>query len=188
MATTKAIRTLALSVHFRQPKFGMKNYEILSRASAFLLAVDPPDVTTTLSSSSSIHKDGSKSTYDHLLKNEMERKEKELKRKYKYEPAGGPPREIKDLKWLEFLPKDNRPVAHVVASSHVLAPWMWKEYYPQDWISQVDLEHCAYSLDVICSSQPDKSLAKFALNPYPIHHPESMDLSIIHLKNETTGA
>ena len=40
---------------------------------------------------------------------------------------------------------------------------------------------------MICSSQPDKSIAKFALNPYPIHHPENMDLSIIHLKNETAG-
>jgi hypothetical protein len=27
-------------------------------------------------------------------------------------------------------------------------------------------------------------LAKFALNPYPIHHPGGLDLAVIHLKEE----
>lgn len=31
---------------------------------------------------------------------------------------------------------------------------------------------------------PNKSLAKFALNPYPIHHPEGKDVALIHLKDE----
>jgi hypothetical protein len=35
--------SLALSVHFRHPSLGMKDYEILSRATAFLLRVDPPE-------------------------------------------------------------------------------------------------------------------------------------------------
>lgn len=55
--------------------------------------------------------------------------------------VGGPSRDAKDLGWLEFVPRENRPVAHVVASSHVLAPWLWKDYYPQDWISRVSQEH-----------------------------------------------
>mmetsp|Transcript_30428 Transcript_30428/g.63806 ORF Transcript_30428/g.63806 Transcript_30428/m.63806 type:complete len:177 (-) Transcript_30428:3987-4517(-) len=37
----RSIKSLALSVYFKQPDLGMKDYEILSRASAFLLAVDP---------------------------------------------------------------------------------------------------------------------------------------------------
>ena len=32
-----------------------------------------------------------------------------------------------------------------------------------------------------------KSLAKFALNPYPIHHPEGKDVALIHLKDEDSS-
>ena len=136
MATTQAIRTLALSVHFRNPKFGMKNYEILSRASAFLLAVDPIDSSET-EHNFSIGKDA----YKHLELYEEAQRKKNLERSYAHEPAGGPIRHSSELGWLEFCPKDNRPVVHVIASSHVLAPWLWREYYPQDWIGQVEQEH-----------------------------------------------
>ena len=32
-----------------------------------------------------------------------------------------------------------------------------------------------------------EALAKFALNPYPIHHPEGRDIALIHLKQEEEG-
>jgi hypothetical protein len=125
-----AVKSLALSVYFKQPDFGMKDYEILSRASAFLLAVDPPDPQV---------KDG---PYGHLEKNERDRKYKMHKQDHQYTPAGGPEgREIKDLGWLEFAPKEVRPTVHCVCSSHVLAPFLWKDYYPQDWLSKVKQEH-----------------------------------------------
>lgn len=181
MTRENAIRSLALSVHFRQPSFGMKKYEILSRATAFLLAVDPPHCEND-----NLQKN-KPSAHSHLKEREEERSLKTLKRNYKFEPAGGPSRDAKDLGWLEFCPAESRPLVHVIASSHVLAPWRWKEYYTQEWISHVSQEHCSYSLDVICSTKPGVSLAKFALNPYPIHHPENMDLSIIHLKNENAA-
>jgi hypothetical protein len=125
----RRIQSLALSVHFKQPEFGMKDYEILSRASAFLLAVDPPEPQV---------KDG---PYGHLEKNERERKIKMYKQEHKYTPAGGPERELKDLGWLEFAPREVRPTVHCVCSSHVLAPFLWKDYYPQDWLGKVKLEH-----------------------------------------------
>jgi hypothetical protein len=68
-----------------------------------------------------------------------------------------------------------------VAASHVLAPWKWGNYYTQPWLQQVKAEHCVYSLEVYDKHKP---LAKFALNPYPIHHPEGRDLALIHLKQE----
>ena len=89
-----------------------------------------------------------------------------------------------------------------MASSHVLSPWQWPKYYGQDWLGEVKQEHVRYSLEVWGSSTdadgPDedtikhdgrllgsyKPIMKFALNPYPIHHPEGMDVSIIHLKQE----
>ena len=167
------IKSLALSVYFKQPDFGMKDYEILSRASAFLLAVDPPEPEI---------KDG---PYGHLEKNERDRKYKLHKQDHKYTPVGGPEdRELKDLGWLEFAPREVRPTVHCVCSSHVLAPFLWKDYYPHDWLSKVRQEHCTYMLEVFDPDQPANSLGKFALNPYPIHHPEGKDIALIHLKQE----
>ncbi len=123
------IQSLALSVYFKQPDFGMKDYEILSRASAFLLAVDPPDLK---------HEEG---PYGHLEKNERDRKMKMFRQAHKYTPAGGPERELKDLGWLEFAPREVRPTVHCVCSSHVLSPFLWKDYYPQDWLGKVKQEH-----------------------------------------------
>ena len=39
-------------------------------------------------------------------------------------------------------------------------------------------------MDVFDPANPGESLGKFALNPYPIHHPEGRDLAFIHLKQE----
>ena len=39
-------------------------------------------------------------------------------------------------------------------------------------------------MDVFDPLTPGESLGKFALNPYPIHHPEERDLAFIHLKQE----
>ena len=128
------IKSLALSVYFKQPDLGMKDYEILSRATAFLLAVDPRDPEDDPSNFS----DG---PYSHLEGSERARKIKMHKLEKGYTPAGGPEREIKDLGWLEFAPREARPVVHCVCSSHVLAPFLWKDYYPQDWLNKVKQEH-----------------------------------------------
>jgi len=165
-------------VYFKQPDLGMKDYEILSRASAFLLAVDPDPSSG----------DG-EGPYDHLAKNERDRKLKMFKQASKYTPAGHPgdQRTLQELGWLEYAPREVRPMVHCVCSSHVLSPYLWKDYYPQDWLNKVRQEHCAYSLEVF-DNDPETmetvSLGKFALNPYPIHHPEGKDIALIHLKQE----
>ena len=164
-------RALALSVHFKHPDLGMKDYEILSRASAFLLHVDPPKPADPTGK------------YAHLEISRAKQKAKLLKQDYAPDPAGGPPRRVQDLGWLEFAPGDYRPLVHCVAASHVLAPWKWKKYYPLDWLQVVTQEHCVYSLEVY-DPETAESLAKFALNPYAIHHPQEMDLAIIHFKQE----
>lgn len=42
-------------------------------------------------------------------------------------------------------------------------------------------------MEVFDPEFPEKgSLGKFALNPYPIHHPEGRDVALIHLKQEDT--
>lgn len=46
-------------------------------------------------------------------------------------------------------------------------------------------EHCAYALEVFDPSQPDgPALAKFALHNTPFHHPEGVDMAILHLQEE----
>ena len=173
----RGIKSLALSVHFKQPDFGMKDYEILSRATTFLLAVDPRE------------SDGSRkdSKYAFLDENIQERERRERLQNYAYEPAGGPRRRVEELGWLEFCPQTFRPVVHCVAASHVLAPWKWGNYYSQPWLQQVKPEHVVYSLEVFDPQKPQEALAKFALNPYPIHHPEGRDIALIHLKQEEEG-
>jgi hypothetical protein len=129
----RSIKSLALSVYFKQPDFGMKDYEILSRASAFLLAVDPPPPGYN-------NKDD---PYAHLEANERERQLKMYKQHHRYSPAGHPGdgRELDELGWLEYAPREVRPTVHCVCSSHVLAPFLWNQYYPQDWLTKVRQEH-----------------------------------------------
>ena len=219
--------SLALSVHFKHPDLGMRDYEILSRATAFLVNVDPPtpegdefetksdkhntSSTTTHNSQGFVHK----SAYPHLAENRSLREKLLHKQQYAYEPASGPRRFPHQLNWLEFCPNAFRPKVHVMASSHVLSPWLWPKYYGQDWLRLVNEEHVRYSLEVWGSGDGGnkrgnkdandkeennnvighdgklvgsyKPLAKFALNPFPIHHPQDMDIAVIHLKQEDTG-
>lgn len=128
----RSVKSLALSVYFKQPDLGMKDYEILSRASAFLLAVDPPAAGADPSSA-----------YAHLEANERDRQQKLHKQHHRYTPAGQPgdDRELTDLGWLEFAPREVRPIVHCVCSSHVLSPFLWKEYYAQEWLNKVRQEH-----------------------------------------------
>ena len=87
-----------------------------------------------------------------------------------------------------------------MASSHVLSPWKWPQYYGQDWLREVNEEHVRYSLDVYRNTGNEEMdgeegklkgsygpVAKFALNPYPIHHPNGLDVAVIHLKGEDDG-
>jgi len=177
----QSMRTLALNVHFKHPSLGMKQHEILSRATAFLLSVDPKDSTNQGD------EHGQSSPYDHLVKSRSERESRSRKQDYAFEPAGGKSRNASELDWLEFCPGKFRPLVHVVASSHVLSPWLWKKYYPQPWLDKISQEHVAYSVDVYDTrdeTSVSEPLATFALNPYPIHHPGNMDLAIAHLKQE----
>ena len=162
-------RSLALSVHFKQPDFGMEEYEILARASAFLVSIDPPEP----------EKPNDKYSF---LEESVEQRQKHIRRQeFVAEPAGGPRRQAAQLGWLEYCPAIFRPRVHCIASSHVLAPWLWPKYYTQDWLKDVKQEHCTYTLEVYDDTT---SVATVTLSPYVIHHPNNLDLGIVHLKDE----
>jgi hypothetical protein len=195
--------SLALSVHFLHPKLGMKDYEILSRATAFLLNVDPPDdsgPSITHAPNKNTTGRQTKSAFPHLATNKAQRDAFLHKQDYAYDPASGPKRHAHQLNWLEFCPTNFRPKVHVVASSHVLSPWRWPQYYGQEWLKEVNEEHVRYSLEVYKNTRGEENdgeegklkgtfgpVAKFALNPYPIHHPNGLDVAVIHLKGEDEG-
>lgn len=36
----------------------------------------------------------------------------------------------------------------LLTSSHIVAPWRWPQYYPQDWVRQVTNDHTRYTLEL----------------------------------------
>jgi len=172
-AGQKKFHSLALSVYFKHPVLKMKEYDILSRASAYLLAVDPEPEN---------QKEGD-DAFSHLKMAEIRRKKRAFQRQHGYTPAsaGG---KVSEMGWLEFAPREFRPTVHVVASSHVLAPYLWSDYYPHDWLTVLKQEHCRFQLDVL--DGPGNSLARFALQGHPYHHPEGRDVALVHFQDEKT--
>jgi hypothetical protein len=166
----RGLKSLALTVHFKHPNLRMNGYEILSRASAFLLGVDAKDKLDSL-------QEVGKGPYDHLDAAEERRMFRELKHvrgTTPITPVDG--RELLDAGWLEFVPREVRPRVHIVCSSHVVAPYLWKEYYPQDWLSVIRQEHCKFSLEVYDTNLQSDALATIDINSQPVHHPEGRDI------------
>jgi hypothetical protein len=125
--TKRGIKSLALTTYFMQPDLGMTEYEDLCRGTAFLLAVDPPDPS-------------GKGPYGHLEAAEVDRTLRDFKRKKNFTPPIGKGN-AKDMGWLEFMPREYRPNVHVLTTSHVVSPFLWLDYYPHDWLTQVRQEH-----------------------------------------------
>ena len=166
------INSLALTVRFLQPDLGMKEPEILSRATAYLLSVDAKEVKE-------------EGPHSHLKESELRRKERKYKQLRGRSSAVGEDRRMLDLSWLEFVPREVRPNVHVVCSSHVLSPFLWRDYYPQPWLDHVRQEHCSYALEVFNpTSSSQTPLGKYALHPEPLHHPEGKDIALMHVIDE----
>jgi hypothetical protein len=165
-------KSIALTTYFQHPDFNMKTPEILCRGTAFLLGIGPPEPETA------------KGPYGHLEAAEKQRKEQVFKSIHNYTPLGRGDRPFIDMGWFEFVPRDLRPQVHVVAASHVLSPFLWRDFYPQPWLAQVRQEHCSYAVEVYDEENYKEPLAKLALNSTPIHHPEGRDLSLIHFREE----
>ena len=123
----RGIKSLAFTTYFMQPELGMTKYEDLCRGTAFLLAVDPPDPS-------------GKGPYGHLEASEIERQLRDFKRKKNFTPPVTKGN-VMDMGWLEFLPREFRPNVHVLTTSHVVSPFLWLDYYPHDWLTQVRQEH-----------------------------------------------
>jgi hypothetical protein len=139
--------TASLSAWFCIPEQGMDGFEIMSRASAFLVKAD-------VDSMKGAFPVGHEST---------------MGARYAAKAA-------KNAAGLEF-----RPTHHVVTSSHVVSPWLWPKYYPEEWLQFVNEQHTYYTLEV--RDQDGTFISQVECNPVTYHHPNK-DLAILHLADE----
>ena len=109
---------LSISAWFCVPEQGMKEFEILSRASAFLLKRKSPS-----------------------FKSKM----------------------------------------HVLTASHVVAPWRFPKYYPQEWLQFVNEKNTHYTVEV--RHDDGVFLTQACLAPFTFIHP-TRDLAVLHLETE----
>lgn len=70
---------------------------------------------------------------------------------------------------------------HIVTSSHVVAPWKYPKYYPQEWLPYVNEDHIYCTIEL---RYPDGVfITQHDLNCISYHHP-TRDLVVMHLQDE----
>lgn len=74
---------------------------------------------------------------------------------------------------------------HVVTSSHVISPWKWPKYYPDEWIQHINEKHTHYTVEL--RHDDGVFVSQFELLPKSFHH-LSKDLAVLHLENEDNVA
>lgn len=73
------------------------------------------------------------------------------------------------------------PKVHLVTASHVVAPWRWPKYYPEEWLQQVCEKHALYTAEL---RHADGTFAtQSELKPISYHH-ATRDLAALHFENE----
>jgi hypothetical protein len=159
-----ASRKLALSITswFRVPEQGMKEFEVLSRASAFLVKSrfngQGPGAKFRFPL-------GKQRSEDDGLYAETNEVVSQLRNN-----------NSKDLEIPTFLPK-----FHVVTASHVVSPWLWPKYYPEQWLQYVDARHTHYTVEL--RDEQGVFITQSECIPITYHHPHR-DLAVLHLDDE----
>lgn len=110
---------LSISTWFSVKEQGMKDIEILNRASAFLVKANNSN-------------NRSKDDFEHKPIKPMTTNDKH---------NSGTPREIRysPLSASEY---------HIITSSHVIAPWKYPKYYTQDFIKYINETHTHYTIEL----------------------------------------
>ena len=69
----------------------------------------------------------------------------------------------------------------MLTSSHVVAPWRWPKYYPEEWLRSVNEKHTYYTVEI---RHPDGMfLTTIELAPVSYHHAKR-DVAILKFENE----
>jgi len=72
---------------------------------------------------------------------------------------------------------------HVLTASHVVAPWRFPKYYPDEWLQFVNEKHTHYTVEL--RHEDGVFMTQSELLPAAVHH-ASRDLAVLHLENEST--
>ena len=78
-----------------------------------------------------------------------------------------------------FVPSSADGALHVVGSSHVVAPWRWRGYYPQEWVGALDASHVTLTAE-LRDEERGRVLASFDVEPEVVHH-ASRDACVMRL-------
>ena len=137
--------SLSISSWFCIPEQGMKEFEILSRASAFVVKAN-----------SSLFKypygNGKNNTTREISKDGENNRGKFFQPEY-----------------------------HILTASHVVSPWRWPKYYPDEWLQYVSEKHTHYTVEL--RDESGVFITQSECVPVSYHH-KNRDLAVLHLENE----
>ena len=71
---------------------------------------------------------------------------------------------------------------HILTASHVVAPWRFPNYYPDEWLQFVNEKHTHYTVEL--RHDDGVFMTQSELLPSAVHH-ASRDLAVLHLENES---
>jgi hypothetical protein len=74
---------------------------------------------------------------------------------------------------------------HLVTCSHIVAPWKWRNYYPQDWVQAVNQSHTYYTAEL--RHEDGVFATQIELLPRTFHH-RKRDLAILHIEDEQSAS
>jgi hypothetical protein len=72
---------------------------------------------------------------------------------------------------------------HFVTSAHVVAPWRYRKYYPDEWLDFVDERSTAYTLHLRDGDGNTLPSCEHAFKRRVFLHP-TLDLAVVHLEDE----
>ena len=71
---------------------------------------------------------------------------------------------------------------HVLTASHVVAPWRFPKYYPDEWLQFVNEKHTHYTVEL--RHDDGVFMTQSELLPAAIHH-VNRDMAVLHFENES---
>jgi hypothetical protein len=87
-----------------------------------------------------------------------------------------------------FLVRSNNPQYpakfHLLTASHVVAPWRFPKYYPDEWLRYVNQNHTQYTLEIRDDHGVMLGTSSILAST---HHHSSRDLAVMHLEDEASA-
>jgi hypothetical protein len=73
---------------------------------------------------------------------------------------------------------------HLLTASHVVAPWRFPKYYPDEWLRYVNQNHTQYTLEIRDDHGVMLGTSSILAST---HHHSSRDLAVMHLEDEASA-